>query len=429
MFSLFRRPFVAVITVLIISLILYAEVLRLPPPTPEVKPSSREQLVSPVASPLLLPSLPPRPSGQPSVEAATSGQLQSGTEPGAGTVLEPLGTNTGSQWVPFSLQAIMESTKISTFPDWVSGDDNLPFTIEAQRLITQHQFPPVCDCKKQKFYWWRMLNQGLGSDLHTLSYGLSVAMSGDRILDVRDKWLWAVNQTDPTIRHYFGPLTNCTCTGKKLKPNQKKTSPYKKPAQLPPNRSLIPSVFKSLFQQPHHHHQNDTTSPTAAVGGGSGGLDLTWWRSQTTRWFLRRVSTDLANNIKPKLTPLPRNCISLHVRRSDKTRCDDKASCRIREMKRVELQDYMQRAEQVRNNDPSVSTIFVSTEDDSVIRSLTSPSSEYGKQWKVVSVNEKRSDWSHYQTIDHFGPQHLVTCVSTLLSPFAKAKPPPTGYH
>ena len=78
----------------------------------------------------------------------------------------------------------------SGWPPWVQGQHHLPLTLEAQRLIHAHQNPPVCDCRRQKFMFFRMLNQGLGAEIHLLSWALGLAMTENVILHTTDaEWV------------------------------------------------------------------------------------------------------------------------------------------------------------------------------------------------------------------------------------------------
>jgi hypothetical protein len=61
---------------------------------------------------------------------------------------------------------------------------NERYADEIMQFLMKHQYPR--DCSNKKFLAYRLTRQGIGSDLHVMTWALGVALDTDRIL-VRDR--------------------------------------------------------------------------------------------------------------------------------------------------------------------------------------------------------------------------------------------------
>eukprot|EP00993_Chasmostoma_nieuportense_P001370 NODE_2258_length_1233_cov_20.420434_g2147_i0.p1 GENE.NODE_2258_length_1233_cov_20.420434_g2147_i0~~NODE_2258_length_1233_cov_20.420434_g2147_i0.p1 ORF type:complete len:367 (-),score=54.74 NODE_2258_length_1233_cov_20.420434_g2147_i0:86-1186(-) len=274
------------------------------------------------------------------------------------SALQPLSTRPDSSMPPVSV-------------DWVVGEDNLPGTLEAQRLLHASQHPP--DCSDRLFYVVGLRDCGLGGVLHALSYALARAMHRNRTLLVVPpaKWHFLPNNVTHTgLDYYFEPLSSCPL-----------------PA---PTTSHLPGQYQHL---------------RVSEGSSKYGLvphqfkqPLVWWRAQSVRYILRRPLPWYERHLQQftsRVLPdgLPPHTIAMHVRRSDKHT----------EAKDTPFEKYMAAAQQMRQQDPRLTHIFLSTEDDSVINATI-----HYPHWKFHYCAEDRHNWNHYTVARMKDGQHLA---------------------
>eukprot|EP00668_Euglena_longa_P012358 GGOE01014803.1.p1 GENE.GGOE01014803.1~~GGOE01014803.1.p1 ORF type:complete len:444 (+),score=79.04 GGOE01014803.1:105-1436(+) len=287
---------------------------------------------------------------------------------------------------------------------WLSSTGrSLPGTAEAQAAIFAHQNPNTCNCRRQRFFFFRLLNQGLGAEVHLLAWALGMAMRDNLILQLtHSDWRYAAGQVPPTWTRYFLPVTNCTCV-------HGGATCAAHPPSDPVSKVCCPTQRGHRLCMAHKVRDLPLRESPIPVRWAS--HPLSWWFAQCTRYLWRGLQPWFASAIhtyRREVVPggrLPTHVISMHVRRSDKVACYSRDRCRSTEMAFLPFEAYIRAAEQLRRNDSALDTILLTTEDDQVVNETRR--SQYAG-WRFIIPREERHNWNHFRTMDERGPLPLV---------------------
>eukprot|EP00667_Euglena_gracilis_P013597 EG_transcript_14032 len=307
------------------------------------------------------------------------------------------------RWPPFVLGNVSWDG-VGLAPWLTRTGQTLPGTVEAQASIFLHQNPRICNCRRQRFFVFRLLNQGLGAEVHLISWALGMAMQEGLILQLsHSEWRYAEGQTPHTWERYFLPVTNCscfrfagTCT----------THAHSDPL----SRVCCPTTRGHRLCQAHKVRNLPLyLSPIPTRWSAH---PLAWWYAQCARYFWRGLQPWFGADIEKYKQEvvlgghLPAaGVIGMHVRRSDKVACYHREQCRKTEMGFLPFEAYMRSAEELRRANAALHTIFLTTEDDQVVNETRLPAYS---AWRFVIPAEERHNWNHHRAMDERGPLPLV---------------------
>eukprot|EP00756_Hemistasia_phaeocysticola_P053853 Hpha_TRINITY_DN29800_c0_g1::TRINITY_DN29800_c0_g1_i1::g.2875::m.2875/K00717/FUT8; glycoprotein 6-alpha-L-fucosyltransferase len=270
------------------------------------------------------------------------------------------------------------------------GPGSWPRTAAMQRRLWKHQHP--ADCSKARFLVWRMWNAGLGADLHTYAQALSFAIKSGRVLllDTEATWWYAADRDPPSFECFFIPPSNCTLEDagevhtllpehlgvgwsvryKKMTPKQKKLA--------------ITSAGPRTIGNPLDRLVGDVSNPFDTIPYPDWAEWGYQWRvGQSVRYLLRRMHPWLKERYDAWVRRTfpggpPNKIIGIHVRHGDKHL----------EMKLLPLSMYMRAAEKMRDKEPDLRDIFISTEDPNVLLEAR----EYTPRWRFFWTEHERSN-------------------------------------
>ena len=265
----------------------------------------------------------------------------------------------------------------------------LPLTKEVQEAIWKWQHPQ--SCKASRFLVWRLWNAGLGADLHTLAQALSFAMSTNRILiiDTSAVWWYAMDRHPATLECFFVPPSNCSLSDignlneiDILEPTFKYND--KKKNMIAFGRRSVEEGGATTVANPLRSYGDVANSWKSIPRQEWKEYGYQWWMSQSIRYLLRTMQPWFIEKYHHWVRVtfpdgIPKKIIGIHVRHGDK----------YKEMRLLSFSKYMSIAEDLRRKDPELTSIFLSTEDPSVIKEA----SEYSiNVWKFYFTNNIRSN-------------------------------------
>eukprot|EP01064_Diplonema_japonicum_P012334 TRINITY_DN19819_c0_g1_i1.p1 TRINITY_DN19819_c0_g1~~TRINITY_DN19819_c0_g1_i1.p1 ORF type:complete len:492 (+),score=83.55 TRINITY_DN19819_c0_g1_i1:37-1476(+) len=242
----------------------------------------------------------------------------------------------------------------------------LPLTEEVQQAIYAHQHPKDCRANSTRFVVWRLWNTGLGADLHTLAQAIGYAMATERVLliDTSETWWYAMDRYPASLECFFIPPSNC-----------KLSDAGDRAVLMPPwvlNRKtnrMMPSTRLTIKKE----GPRSVSNPLRKSGDVGNKWSLIprlrwrqygyqWWMAQTVRYLLRQPQPWFQEKFKKWVDEtfpngVPNKMIGMHVRHGDK----------YKEMKLIELPEYLKAAAELREKEPDLRHIFLSTEDPGVL--------------------------------------------------------------
>eukprot|EP00271_Cylindrocystis_brebissonii_P002241 TRINITY_DN12685_c0_g1_i1.p1 TRINITY_DN12685_c0_g1~~TRINITY_DN12685_c0_g1_i1.p1 ORF type:complete len:658 (+),score=48.90 TRINITY_DN12685_c0_g1_i1:352-2325(+) len=387
-------------------------------------------------------------------------------------------------------------------PPWIEGSDrdNLGGTRYIQAMMWKRQFPPDCSDPSLKFLvydWSSQHEHGIGSQIHMMSQVFAFAMEYDRIF-VPSPGSYQNAQHDDcqgdkwgSLDCYFFPIVHPACSKRVdewVKANYAEIKGFMQQEILDSVLSNRPIVYVKAFLPQAHilnfylprelEHLWNTSEKSVEVLGGvpdfttvrenTHGLYTTlesskagWWRSQTTRYFLRRPqpylchhvnkvrqsvfghqmaslmaqipsamrkieerSGDLRQSERTRLEAmsgmegslddsplwregpplLPRPIVSMHVRQGDKQR----------EMQTFSFAAHMWLAERLRRRYPLVSNLWLSTQEQDVI-----DDSAHFTTWDFFfEHHEGRTSMRANKTRNHYWAESEFGLARTMISSF-----------
>lgn len=275
--------------------------------------------------------------------------------------------------------------RVPAWQPWPIVGDNLPNTLETQQLLYDRQWR--VNCSSARFLIWSMYNNGIGSDLHTTSMAMALAINSDRVLlltSVVRSWYYVDAKTcgdTRTFECYFARVSKCTL-GDLSAERLASAGRFKgrTPAEFYAMTEDI-VIHEPLSTHPVWAHELPRL-PFKPAGYAS---SIHWWRAQCVRYFLREPTPLTANFVRmmaiatfPNPTAgVPRNLINLHVRHGDK----------FREMTLAPLGAHIAAAERLRAKHPELTGLFLSTEDPAVIDEAVTV---YARNWTIYYTPNRR---------------------------------------
>eukprot|EP00897_Mesotaenium_endlicherianum_P005974 jgi/Mesen1/5404/ME000268S04603 len=304
------------------------------------------------------------------------------------------------------------------FPPWIVGGDseNYPLTRRAQRDIWLHQHPVNCGGPDTKFLFMPFTpkgRHGVGAQLTTMAGALALAMTTGRVLVIEN--YDRANHSGCAGRHfglwscYFSPETSDSCRAKASElardpRNFRGQNPrVKRNKQYEVMQFWYPAVPK-IWGKPWEDIPPMVEAEGKLIHRSKSNNIFRWWRAQAWRYLMRFPTTytcrlvnrarhdafgrmvaeqlacaeaAMAKRAAKASTPVknqpgafeaavwdahrrpwvPRPLIGMHVRMGDKAL----------EMRLAAFGEYMNLAERVRRHNPAASTVWLSSEMQSVI--------------------------------------------------------------
>jgi hypothetical protein len=267
---------------------------------------------------------------------------------------------------------------------------SLPYTLEALKVVWQHQHPR--DCRNAKFITYTASHSGIGSVIHVQSMVLRSALDSGRVMVESPGHFLAstpycgANNTLGSC--YFLPMTNCTLTSTEvsqaplLSTTEQFLSLLARDPKLPrvvrvqPNGDFLytfldnPLIFEGLLSM--------TSIPKGLLREGASHR-LWWWRAVGAAYIVRpneRTYGELAVRARNKLVgeKLKSGCIGLYVRHGDKHT----------ETEVFSDQQYEEAVNKLRSIDPSLTRqVFLSTEDAATVAYYRNAS----RAWLITYVD------------------------------------------
>ena len=241
---------------------------------------------------------------------------------------------------------------------WVPGTDNMPLTVPMQQRIFRHQHP--ADCRAQAFLLWHLHNWTLAADLHMLSWGLAKAMNEGKVLILASGWAHAA---PGGFEHFFQPLTNCTLEDAAATAARNADS------------RAVPLPDKVEWEWANPRHQ--APRPTCELLHGWDRMGVSWWRAQTTRYFVRPQAWLEAS---PGATAealglrIPPDTVSMAFHTDEPYDTMPYSA---------KLEDFFEEAENVRALKPQVRTVFLTARDPAVVAQARG---KWGGRWDILTL-------------------------------------------
>jgi hypothetical protein len=297
--------------------------------------------------------------------------------------------------------------------------------------------------------WADTVGWGVGSQLHLMTGALAVAVMTGRVLVLEDYWERAnhegcVGESKGKLDCYFFPVAAPECAEIALgaKPRNERYVDTQwdamakvlnrdeqvvfMPISALGDRQII-DIVPSIWGEPWKtgagsiEYEGKMVDETAPLDYGAGSFGpMNWWRAQATRYFLRfptpylcriinrvqheEFGVEVAARVVQSMrfqkehSPrkigftqygqlertlwqnevfMPRPIVSVHVRHGK-----DKA----REMNIIDLPAFMEQVERIRQHNPAVRSIWLSTESQDIV----DQSGDYGPWWRVYYTKTKR---------------------------------------
>eukprot|EP00271_Cylindrocystis_brebissonii_P002470 TRINITY_DN1309_c0_g3_i1.p1 TRINITY_DN1309_c0_g3~~TRINITY_DN1309_c0_g3_i1.p1 ORF type:complete len:693 (-),score=94.18 TRINITY_DN1309_c0_g3_i1:185-2263(-) len=397
---------------------------------------------------------------------------------------------------PWLKRDAKEKVSAESRPPWVEGPEegNLAGTRLMQATIWDLQFPSNCSDPKHKFAlqeWSDPHKHGLGSQLHMMEQSFAYAVRAGRIfVPVPKHFRRAAHKECHGVHYgslscYFFPIVDPLCAqravdvwnatdreqqrqfrGQKNEERCRSNATVVVLSQAPPRySSYVPPQLKETWNSnpvnvelfgrllPRSERTVDFSLRSAPKALDDKLLAAMWWRSQASRFFLRRPQPYLChgtNKVRHQafgrlvaekvaripsdmqfaagqaaqfsgyeaglLSPLgvgpgsmeeseewrserpfmPRPIVSVHVRQGDKGR----------EMRLFSLASHMWLAERLRRKEPSISNVWLSTEMETVVERSKLYSNWtffYGEAHRQGQAAEEMTKYEK-----EMGPQQLI---------------------
>jgi hypothetical protein len=320
------------------------------------------------------------------------------------------------------------------------GQDSLPYTLEAQQFLSEHQHPSSCD--EARFLVWRMPNQGVMFDLRSLSFALALAVEHGRVLlvDRGAGWYWVDQEITPSSPDFFfAPPSHCELmhampvaevAGGSTLAQMVDTKAVRAPElEFDASSGMLEDAVAAGL--PYDHVPSSMRVLFARHADAAHKVDVRWWRAQASRYLFRELDASFRSQFMDgadkrgkdskggkgdkgsvkRLELLGRaptvatadaaslvpNSIAIYVRHGE-----DEATTRGEERESPHLppslslrQHYLPLAAAIRSLHPELDTLFVVTNDPAVVREAAALT-----DWTVIVHGEPRYAMSPRQTVE-----------------------------
>jgi len=260
------------------------------------------------------------------------------------------------------------------------------------RHIWEHQHPQ--NCSKMKFIVWKFppksSSRNIGSIYTNAMRWLPQAMVHDRILIFDDRDWSLADCPSKNSECYFEPITNCS---------------IKDLDSVPPSeRFQIKDLTKAGVTRLVHAHRNTRIWKAPAswwMHEDTLKLEAWFWPAKSLQhgcrtwsaaiyfmlrpkqWVQKAVDARLAGSFPPDFDPT--RTVGMPIRASDKCFGHRVRNSAPGERQCLPPEKFWAVAEKIREYDPTVDTVLLSSEDRSWVAKLTQLAAASAKKWRVVT--------------------------------------------